>query len=293
MSCCPPGSIGFSRTTPAVVNGTMLELEAAAVENSNKVCRPAMPCYTTGSGTSHVILVFSDVYGMETGNHKSFCDTLSARLNDATVLMPDMFRGDPILVPWFQTWLSEGAGSCLAYLRMVYKLKFHYPATVPLQDIEEVILPYIHTNFPSAHISCVGFCFGGWVVGNILASPTLNNILTVGVGIHPSFEPEYVHGSKPERLAARIAQDGKLGSTTRLLLLAARNDEHMHPSSPSVQLMESAQHDKQEADAISIVFEDMLHGWVSRGDGEADPNVADQQEKAISLAVDFLERHTP
>ena len=62
------------------------------------------------------------LYGMETGNHKYFCDQLEGKLNQPTnnksntttaVIMPDLFCGNPILQPWFQNLaLSEYRGSC-------------------------------------------------------------------------------------------------------------------------------------------------------------------------------------
>lgn len=274
MACCPSGSIGFLGLNPIPTVGSTVELSPEDAADNNDI--PPLPCYTTGSGSKRIIIVFSDVYGMQTGNHKVFCDELSKRIPDATILLPDLFRGNPILMPWLTGYLSELTGSILGLPRMIYKLKFDYPPSVVEGNVRNLLLPYIRTTHPGAKVSCVGFCFGGWVVANVLAQ--LSSDFSAGVGIHPSFQLELLHGRSPVDLAERVQRP--------ILLLPAKNDNHLHPGSEVTNILQS-----HSDEPVSILFEDMLHGWVSRGDGKKHPKVGENQEKAIQLTVDFLERH--
>lgn len=104
---------------------------------------------------------------------------------------------------------------------MVYRLKHQ-------QEIFQMIRPFLRANAPKAtKLSCVGFCFGGWVVGRILGcldagatSSTTNNndkddghdasssnsnlTFQRGVGIHPAFSLNLLHGESAVTMAERI-----------------------------------------------------------------------------------------
>ena len=279
-----------------------------------------MRCYWTGAAITdkpqRVIVVFSDVYGMDTGNHKHFCDRLASKLNQATnnnnksstttttaVIMPDLFRGNPILQPWFQNLgLSEYRGSVLGAPSMLLRLKFNHPPAVLERDICQIILPWLQSvllhNSQSYQLACVGFCFGGWCVGRALALP--HTPFVAGVGIHPSFQPELLHSSTPEALAKRISKqsphnhnhhsDNNHNTIPPLLLLPARNDDGLLADSAVVQLLAAARH--VPVHQVAVEFPTMRHGWVTRGDGAADPReLAQEQERALQVTADFLQRH--
>ncbi len=64
-------------------------------------------CYVTGvplNLATRIILVFADLYGMQYGNQKAFCDQLADHLPHTTILLPDLFRGRPILKLCFYRW---------------------------------------------------------------------------------------------------------------------------------------------------------------------------------------------
>jgi dienelactone hydrolase len=246
-----------------------------------------MKCYWTGasidSKPKRIVIIFSDVFGMETGNHKAFADSIAERLGpkETAVIMPDLFRGNPILQPWLPSFLSEYGGSVLGAPSMLLRIKFKHPPESIELDLIELIFPWLRDNLDLTQISfsCIGFCFGGWVVGRVLSLPDLP--FKAGVGIHPSFQPELLHLGTPEGMAERIG-------TKPCLLLPAYNDD-LKTNSKVVLIMAEAR--GVSVDEVSIEFPTMRHGWVTRGDS-ANVEIAEQQELALKLSAEFLKKHS-
>jgi dienelactone hydrolase len=143
-----------------------------------------------------------------------------------------------------------------------------------------ILLPWIsaQTNGRIDCVSCLGFCFGGWVVARALALSAFK----CGVGIHPSFQLETVHGS------TQVAAAENVGSKP-ILLLPAGNDE-LKPGHEAVQILAKARGVVQEE--VSVEFPTMIHGWVTRGDS-TQPDICENQLKALQMTVDFIEKHHP
>lgn len=281
MSCCPPGSIGFAPLSTSVPKGKVLDI--APPKGSSLL---GMTCYWTGasldSSLDYVVVIFSDVYGMETGNHKTFADSLAERLGSkAAVVMPDLFRGNPIMQPWFPSLISEMGGSVFGAPGMLYRIKINHPPEVIERDLRYLIVPWLAERVgDQMDLSCVGFCFGGWVVGRALSMIDLP--FKAGVGIHPSFKPELMHLGTEQALAERIGKKP-------LLLLPAWNDD-LKPNNRVVQIMAEAR--GVPADEVSIEeFNAMRHGWVSRGDS-TDTEVAKNQDRALELAANFIMKYS-
>ena len=338
-ACCPEGSIGAAPVhlqEDAAPQGHMIEIPLPSDEkDSDKTSSPLvglqpMPCYCTGAPletASKIVVVFSDVYGIDAGRHKIFCDHLAERMTTekqaVAVILPDLHRGVPILQPWIDptttitdsdtskstssiSFVKDMVGSFLGSPGMVYRLKRDYPPQKIEQEVFQMILPFLKQKQPSStkkllSLSCVGFCFGGWVVGRILGCPsntTMANdntqgrgVFQCGVGIHPSFQPNLVHGELTTTMAERIGQP--------MLLLPAWNDVDMKPGTKVVDVMTQTRktmkdNNREKEDdeiVVSIEFPSMMHGWVSRGDTR-DPAVAAEQERALQLTVDFLQQHS-
>jgi len=263
-----------------------------------------------------------------------------------SVIVPDLQRGIPILQPWINTKSNSNdnnddysnnndqqqqqhrqydyslskdlVGSLLGSPGMVYRIKQYYPPSKVEQDVFQLIIPFLQKQCPNAtKLSCVGFCFGGWVVGRILGKsfPTTTTTtenesnkyqqqqqqqqqqqhslsFSCGVGIHPSFQPNLLHGELTTTMAERIQHP--------MLLLPAWNDVDMKPNSKIVQIMTRnwkermaghIQKQKEEEPIVSIEFPTMMHGWVSRGD-YTDPKIATEQKRALDVTVSFLWNHT-
>lgn len=334
-ACCPrdslPPALTLHNQDP---RGQMVEITPPK-EDTTLVGMLPMACYCTGKPipeASRIVVVFSDVYGINAGHHKVFADMLAERLAEdgvsTSVIVPDMFRGSPILQPWMKNdnMTKDIMGSLLGYPGMVFRLKTSYPPDKVEADIFHLLVPFIYNqlNIPEDYkgsdkpppelpsLSCVGFCFGGWVVGRILGYRQRQALrFQCGVGIHPSFQPNILHGESPHSMAERIHRP--------ILLLPAWNDVDLKPGTRVVNTIQANREvfvkqykkgDKKGQDtiyeppeeqspsssgdsegAVSIEFPTMVHGWVSRGD-PTDPNIAAEQERALQLTADFIRKHT-
>ena len=154
-ACCPPRSEGApiastlswgSFLGAASPSGRIVEIPAAKTDAK-------MPCYVTGAPLSspnlkHIILVFTDVFGFEAGNHKLFADVLASRLGaeegETTVLLLDLFRGNPIAQPI--SFLPEAIGMIFATPAMVYRLKVNHPPAVIERELTQLIFPWIQSQ---------------------------------------------------------------------------------------------------------------------------------------------------
>ena len=341
VGCCPPGSMGPAMVpldaTTKLPRGTMIEIPSPSCE---LVGMQPMPCYCTGPlldpTTKRLVMIFSDVYGVDSGNTKVFADQLAQRL-DCPVIIPDLFRGVPILQPWMDNSTmvqGELLGSLMGAPGMLFRIRQYPPAKIE-QDIFQLILPFLQDQIMRdcqvnhslgggqehvvVQLGCVGFCFGGWVVGRVLGhsssshveaaagSDTAASLLSFqcGVGIHPSFQPNLLHGEGQVTMAERIHKP--------ILLLPAWNDFDLKPGSPIVNVIQHnlvtaaannqnnnvAGNDGSGTDpvpppppVVAMEFPTMIHGWVTRGD-VTNPTIAAEQERALQLTVDFIQKHCP
>ena len=167
---------------------------------------------------------------------------------------------------------------------MLYRLKFYFDeAQVIEREIKGTVLPWLEGVAVGPHrsLSCVGFCYGGWVVGRTLA--LLPGRFRCGVGIHPSFNVALAHGSTEADVAEGV------GDTPLLLLPAGNDSESIKPGGDACQILAKARGVRDED--VSLPFEGMTHGWVSRGDTR-DKGVAKEQARALEVAAQFLRKHT-
>jgi dienelactone hydrolase len=229
-----------------------------------------------------LVIVYPDVYGFASGNHRTFADTLQSTLGPQyAVIMPDLFRGSPALRPFL--FLGETGGALVGVWAMLWRLKFTFTHEVTVKgDIFDFFLPAIKELYPeaSAH-ACVGFCYGGWLVGQSLAHETANPY-TCGVGIHPSFNVEVLHRKTELGLAERIKKP--------ILLMPAGNDSAaIKPGGDCTKCIASSL--GVDESRVSKPFAAMKHGWVTRGDGKADEKIRGDQELAVKHCIAFIKEH--
>lgn len=253
-----------------------------------------MPCYVTGAplkspALERVVLVFTDVFGYEAGNHRMFADVLADRLGGGgttttAVLVPDLFRGNPIAQPILNSFLPDVVGILGTLPAFLYRLRFGHGPEALERDLTELIYPWIESQLaPPVKLdeigtSCVGFCFGGWVAARSLAMGDIP--MRCMVGAHPSFQVGRVHGGREADVVEKI------GAKPILLLPAGNDARSVKAGGEHVGTLAGAR-DVPEGE-ISVEFPDMKHGWVSRGDGTV-PAVAKCQEEAMQAIVGFLE----
>ncbi len=185
--------------------------------------------------------------------------------------MPDCFRGETLETnPDILQWLKK------------------YPIDTVMRDIK-FCQEYIETkcarmdddnngsnnnNHLELNYSSIGFCWGGWAIAKSAAEGVT---WKSSVSCHPSTKIEsFVFGNDEKSMMKRINMP--------FLLLPAGNDpDNLKPGSEAVE-------DLKRYGGNSILFENMVHGWVSRGDLSQDDVKADA-EKALTFALDFLEEN--
>mmetsp|Transcript_15170 Transcript_15170/g.28786 ORF Transcript_15170/g.28786 Transcript_15170/m.28786 type:complete len:297 (-) Transcript_15170:41-931(-) len=289
--CCPVGAFGAMGTSVSrgPLRGKVVPLQAITKEESSK--RSEMPCYQVGASSEpkSLVLVFSDVHGVDTGNHKVFCDSLQEKLGaDTAVWMPDLFRGCP-MAPNVGTktfWVD-----LLCRLSIVWAEKTRITAPAVKADLKEIIQPNVPPSVDK--IGMVGFCFGAWVIGRSFGwsnhedhdgQRILPN-LSAGVLIHPSWRPEgvVVGGGKTKE---EIAEGCK---TKPILLMPGKQDVDFHKNSPIAQQL--ADQSNLSIDDVVVDFTHMDHGWVSRADSTNHKAIQEAQEQATQNTANFFKQH--
>jgi dienelactone hydrolase len=294
--CCPPNSIGAVPLSNEATTGRFVLIPA-----SQESQRPPLDAYVAGNleGAKRVILLLTDVFGINSGNHQVIADRLAKSLSSSTrdgsttataVVIPDFFRKRPILIetPWMNQHLPQWFNQyCIATPQIVWNCKMRVTDVALEKDLNELVWPWIQQQQSSqekenkVQLSCVGFCFGGWLTAHFLGLSSSNQDgnsngthddrqnsrlqpppIVCGVGIHPSFRMEVIHGRSEVDVAQRVG-------TKPILLLPAGNDTALLPNkkNEAVRILAQARHlSDDETQVANASFLDMVHGWVSRGD---------------------------
>ena len=179
------------------------------------------------------------------------------------MITPDCFRKE--------TKGTHGKDDMASWLR-----KFKYHNLVKYDII--ACLEYLqnHCKVPSTNVGAIGFCWGGWAIAKSAAEGIP---WKVGVSPHPSTKIErMVFGEDEEAMLAKVSMP--------FLLLPAGNDaENLKPGSETVKHLESK-------GGRSILFGEMEHGWVTRGDiNDQNPPLKRDADLALHYTLDFIKQH--
>jgi dienelactone hydrolase len=167
--CCPPGGLGRTELCDRTPQGRLITWsplkvadgsEAGSSNLQNRMTnhpRKEVSCYHVGPETNprRVVVVFTDVFGLDSGNHKAFCDVLQKKLGDDTaVYCPDLFRGNPLMHD-YGPLLNR-----VTLLKVVWGLRTRCSATNIDADLRDIVEPNV---LATGCLMCgvVGFCFGG------------------------------------------------------------------------------------------------------------------------------------
>jgi dienelactone hydrolase len=201
------------------------------------------------------LVVFHDIWG-HLPRFLSICDTFAEQ--GYHVIAPDCFRGKTIAD-------VEGDGK-------VEWLKSHPYDEMIAGDIQEC-LDYLKTKKGVESFGSLGFCWGGWAIAK---SAGAGIPWKVGVCPHPSLKMEAVFGRDEAEMVSKVHMP--------FLLLPAGNDpDNVKPGGDHVKKLE-------EKGGKSVLFDDMIHGFVTRSDLTV-ANTKAQVEKALSLALEFIQEH--
>ncbi|GMH79016.1 hypothetical protein TrLO_g7726 [Triparma laevis f. longispina] len=277
-ACCPPESLPHLPPPVGPRSGTTIVIEGK--DGADDLILYIIGSLDTANPATKAVVIYSDVFGEGSGNHRRFADHLQSSLgSDYVVVLPDFFRGAPALNPisFLPSFLSDFFGAP----GMIFRLKFTYTfEPVIKRDSENTVVPWLKSKGVK-QFACVGFCFGGWCVGQSLALPA--KPFSCGVGIHPSFNVEMLHGGTEEKLAEAIGN-------TPILLLPAQNDRPtLKPGGECVKMLAAARGVKEED--VSVPYSDMIHGWVTRGDDSKSQRVADAQADALKRSSEFISKN--
>lgn len=218
-----------------------------------------VPCYyvePATSGSVKAMILFPDVWGFQSRIVK-IADWLSQELS-CHVLICDFFRGEtkdnhPDMQAWF--------------------------ATVPYepniaQDVTACV-EYLKTEKNISAFGAMGFCWGGWAIAKTCQAGLVP--WQAIVSPHPSLVVEkWIFGGDDIALMHSIP-------CPALFMPAGNDPAHLKPSSAEFQGMPNKE-------SKSIPFEDMAHGWTTRGD-IAEPAIQRDVEAALQETRKFLQAH--
>ncbi|CAK4657393.1 hypothetical protein LEN26_001780 [Aphanomyces euteiches] len=241
-------ALGNSRSVAATgtVNHTLCPPDSAPANWTSSSLTPihigSTDVFFFDNPRSHdLLLVFPDVYGMDSGRSKENSAKLSAWYNVAFVDLATDYLVDfdlPRLVAWLES----------------------HPFESLLPKIQQVI-SHFKTKRRVDKVAAVGYCWGAWVVAKYSSTPRTE--LSAGISFHPSWTAEEAfHGPGS---GAAIANN----ITVPQLILTAGNDEEWIQPRGQVDQTLRARH----VPARLREFQNVTHGWMNRGN-LTDPAVA-------------------
>uniref|UniRef100_A0A7S0L2C9 Dienelactone hydrolase domain-containing protein n=1 Tax=Coccolithus braarudii TaxID=221442 RepID=A0A7S0L2C9_9EUKA len=258
MSCCPPGSLPALEIDSYAAKGA--EIDLPGVEG--------LKAYVIGEEGKPAVIVNYDVFGFGRpapevggGRVREVCDLLAA--SGLYVVLPDYYRGDNVVKAG-----KADSGEAI----------FGWIAEFGVADTEAVVKASVSfcQSKGAAKIGAIGFCWGGWLCMRSASSPEID--LSCIVLLHAAPGAEGVVGGSAEALC----------DTVKLPTLNLPSNQEPPEVLPGG-LFEKKMGEKG-IEYECVYFEDMAHGWVTRGD-MADANTARDVPKAIELTKAFLHKH--
>ncbi|KAG7402314.1 hypothetical protein PHYBOEH_000022 [Phytophthora boehmeriae] len=221
--------------------------------------------YVTGPATSKAgVLAFPDIYGLDSGRTKADADTLG-KLGYAVVVV-DLADGDYLenmdnVVEWFK------------------KYTFEQQFSPKIQDA----IKYLKNEAGAERLISYGMCWGSWVGATQTAQA--DPVVLGHVSFHPTWIVENI--VKGDGAVDKLAESVKVPQ----ILMAAGDDPDFVKPDGSVDKILKARADIGAKSEV-LIFPDMNHGWVHRGDMN-DPATKAAVMKAWHAAVKFIQTNCP
>jgi len=208
--------------------------------------------YSVGNSSKCIIWNY-DIFGFSAGRTRQLCDYFADQ--GYFVILPDYFRGPPKL-----PWLPGGAD----FIKTETNWTKLYSDWLLVKDFA--------VENGAETFGAIGTCWGSYPVVRLSTLPEFS----AGVSMHPSHSPIMKQlGEDEESIYEEIVAPQ--------LLMPSKSDDG------NVKLGGLAE-DILGANVTIVEFNDMSHGWTSRGN-LSDPIIDRDVHKAISLAVDFFNQH--
>jgi dienelactone hydrolase len=212
---------------------------------------------STITKSQKAVLLFPDIWGLQS-RILVIADWLAEHAS-CHVLVVDFFRGETKddhsdMKKWF-----EG---------------IPYDPTVA-RDVRACV-DYLKQETGSTDFGAMGFCWGGWAIAKTCQAAVVP--WKVVVSPHPSFKIEpWIFGGDDVQLMQSM--------TCPVLLMPAANDPpYTKPDSAEFQAM-------PHPESKSIHFEDMTHGWTTRGDIVTNPTMKRDVEAFLQASLEFIQKH--
>uniref|UniRef100_A0A7S0T6C9 Dienelactone hydrolase domain-containing protein n=1 Tax=Erythrolobus madagascarensis TaxID=708628 RepID=A0A7S0T6C9_9RHOD len=219
-----------------------------------------LPAYTMSppagvSATGGGVIVLPEVFGFS-GRLRGICDTLADE--GFHVIMLDCHRGSTVADgPDIKTWVGK------------------YPYESVVEPDLNAAIAWLKTEKGAAKVGCVAFCWGVWAA---CKASSCGVEFACCVGCHPSTKLENFAFDRSE------VEMMKLVKAPLCLMPAGDDPDVIKPGG------EIADHLLSAGDNQVVVFDEMRHGWVSRGD-LGDATVKRDVEKATTLMLIFLKKY--
>lgn len=249
------------------------------------------------------LVVYTDVWGFHPQSRiRVVCDALAAHTG-LQVISPDCLRGNTVAQhPFgddFPAWIRsvpynpivyQDTITCLQYLQQQLRKDAKTTTTTPPSN-------------ETFKFGVIGYCWGAWAMAKSCCSaPSAPPAIPwhCAVAIHPSLKPEsYAFGGKDPDDHLRLLHD--LGTHCPCLILAASNDrEYFKPAATTTSSLEKEEAGGGDAAILAplldnggkvIVFPEMLHGWMTRGDIQQDAAIKRDVQLAFHETVEFIRRN--
>jgi len=117
-----------------------------------------MYCSKGSQKIRKIVIVFTDVYGMRSGNHQTFADTLQLALGeDVGVLVPDTFRGCPPMQPFL--FLPDRLGSMIGVWGMLWRMRGYTRESMIEGTLMKQVIPHVKELYGAdVELGGVGTC---------------------------------------------------------------------------------------------------------------------------------------
>jgi dienelactone hydrolase len=210
--------------------------------------------------------VFHDAYGYDSARTHHVCADLARRLN-CLVVAPDCFD-------------DEHPGCCGGGMvkLVTSNIRLGWPA---INDkLQQLVLPWVrgaHGGNVQGPLAALGFCWGGWAVTRLAGEHPCP--IVCGVGFHPSVHMQALQPRGEPGLKACLEQV----SAPLLYCPSSQDPSALYPGGWIIDQLSTQK-------GVEVHPFKQNHGFVNRGDMR-DPRMAQDVEKAIALATQFMAGH--
>mmetsp|Transcript_7629 Transcript_7629/g.12346 ORF Transcript_7629/g.12346 Transcript_7629/m.12346 type:complete len:248 (-) Transcript_7629:979-1722(-) len=204
--------------------------------------------YIISKGDDRAVVMYHDIFGVDSGRHVAMCDDIAERLK-CTVVCPDLFHGVP---------LKHGEMDKLKDVVVAH----------PIEDVQkELDVIYDKVLSGPQKVASVGFCWGVWLAFHEGTRQPAK--LKCGVNFHPSLRVEGFF----DRKVVDLATSNKLPQ----LVCPCKDDPAEEQPGGAIPTSTTTFH----------VFSEENHGFCSQGDVTQEQVKKDVAE-GMELLVKFI-----